>query len=78
MIRLRMNLRGNRLQTDHHAISADKGPEILAVPVASSLMGDFETKLGLVEVEARLKILDNKERSNAVESGHGTDGSTRN
>src|SRR5579863_5981259 len=52
MIRLRMNFGGNRLQTDRHAIPADKGPEILAVPVASALMRDFETELGLVEVEA--------------------------
>ncbi len=71
MIRLRMNLRGNRLQTDHHAVPADKGPEIFSVAVTASLISNLETELGLVEVEARLKIVDNKARSNAVERGHG-------
>ncbi len=71
MIRPRMNLRGNRLQTDHHAVSADKGPEILSMAVTASLISNFETQLGLVEVEARLKIIDDKARSDAVERGHG-------
>jgi hypothetical protein len=71
MIRLRVNLRDNRLQTDHDTVPADKGPEILADPVASSLIGNFEAELGLVEVEARLKILGNKARSDTVEGGHG-------
>ena len=66
-----MNLRGNRLKADHHAVPADEGPDTLADPVASSLIGDFETELGLAEVEARLKIIDNKARSDTVERGHG-------
>ncbi len=71
MIGLRMNLRGNLLEVHHNAVTPDERPEILAVPVASALVGNFKAELGLVEVEARLKILDNKERSNAVEGGHG-------
>jgi hypothetical protein len=71
MIRLRMNLRRNRLQTDHHAVSADEGPEILSLAVTASLVSNFETELGAVEIEGRLKIVDNKARSNAVEGCHG-------
>src|SRR4051794_20986139 len=63
-----MNLRDNRLEADHHAVSADKGPEILSV--AASFVGNFETELGPIEVEGRLKIIDNKARSDAVERGH--------
>jgi hypothetical protein len=72
MIRLRMDLRGNRLQTDHHAVSADEGPEIVCVVVAASLVSNFESEFGLIEVDARLKIIDNKAGSDAVEGGHGT------
>jgi hypothetical protein len=34
-------------------------------------VGNFKTELGLVKIEARLKILNNKKRSDAVERGHG-------
>src|SRR5438128_2314316 len=71
MIRLRVNPRGNRLEHHHDAVTPDHRPKILAVPVPSSLMRNLKTKLGLVEVEARLKILDNKKRSNTVERRHG-------
>ena len=75
MIRLRMNLGGNRLEADHHAVPPDERPEIISVavvvPIASALVGDFKAELGLIEVEARLKILDNKARDDTVESGHG-------
>ena len=71
MIRLRINLRGNLLQIDHHAVSADKGPEILSVAVTASLISNIETELGVIEVEARLKILDNKEGNDTVEGRHG-------
>jgi hypothetical protein len=72
MIRLWMNLRGDRLQTDHRAVSADEGPEVLCVAVASALVSNFKTELGLVEVEARLQIIDNKAWSDAMERSHGS------
>jgi hypothetical protein len=73
MIRLGMNLRGNRLEAHHNAVPADERPEILAVvvPIASAPVGDFKAEFGLVEVEARLKVLDDKARNDTVEDGHG-------
>jgi hypothetical protein len=72
MIRLWMNLRGNCLQTDHCAVSADEGPEVLSVAGASALVSNFKTELGLIKVEARLQIIDNKAWSDAVERSHGS------
>jgi len=73
MVRLRMNLRSNCLEAHHHTVPPDERPEIIfvAVPIASTLVRNFKAELGLVEVEARLKILDNKARNNSVESSHG-------
>jgi hypothetical protein len=71
MIRLRMNLRGNRLEHHHDAVTPDHRPEILRDPVASALVLNFKPDLGLIELEARLKVVDNKERNNAVEGRHG-------
>jgi hypothetical protein len=42
------------------------------VAVASALVSNFKTELGLVEVEARLQIIDNKAWSDAVELSHGS------
>ena len=72
MVRLRMNLRGNLLEHDHDAITLHHPPKILAVPVSSTFVGNFKTELGLIEVEARLKIRDDKEGSDAVEGRHGS------
>src|SRR6266568_2803992 len=55
MIRLRMNLGGNRIENHHDAVT-DERPEILADPVASTLMSNFKTELGLIEVEARSRF----------------------
>ncbi len=66
-----MNLRGNRLEHHHDAVTPDHRPEILALPIASAFVLDFKAEFGLVEVEARLKILDNKEGNDTVERRHG-------
>jgi len=50
MIRLRMNLRGNRLQHHHDAVTPDHRPEILRDPVASALVLNFKPELRLIEV----------------------------
>ena len=71
MIRLRVNPRGNRLEHHHDAVTPDNRPEILGGPIASALVLNFKPELGLIEVESRLKILDNKEGNDTVEGRHG-------
>src|SRR5579872_7044233 len=71
MIGLGMNLRSNRFEAHHDAVTSDERPEILAAPIASAFVRNFKTELGLVEVEARLKIIDNKAWNDTVESRHG-------
>lgn len=66
-----MNFGRNRLETNHNVVTPDECPEILAVAVASALVLDFKAELGLVEVEGRLKIIDDEARNDAVERGHG-------
>jgi hypothetical protein len=71
MIGLGMNLRSNRFEAHHDAVTSDERPEILAAPIASALVLNFKAELGLIEVEARLKIIDNKAWNDTVESRHG-------
>jgi hypothetical protein len=71
MIRLRMNIGGNLLQVDHHAVSPHECPEVFGVRIASALMRNFKTQLRAVKVETGVKILDNKEGSDTVQRRHG-------
>ena len=70
-IGLRMNPGRNGLEANHNVVTPDECPKILAVAVASALVLDFKAELGLVEVEGRLKIIDDEARNDAVERGHG-------
>ncbi len=66
VIRNRVNVRGNCLETNHYRVSADKSPEIIPLPIATALVSDVKTELGAVEIQARLQIVHNKTRDDGV------------
>src|SRR5437016_1334599 len=71
MIWLGMDLRHDCLQHDHHPVALHDSPEVAALFVPSAFMDDFEPQLGLIEVQAFLQVVHNKEWSNAIQRWHG-------
>jgi hypothetical protein len=66
MIWLGMDLRHDCLQHDHHSVALHDCPEVAAVPVSATFMGDVKPQLGLIEVQASLQVVHNKEWSDAI------------
>lgn len=72
VIWLRVDLGRDRLQHNHHAISLHDRPEVLIIPpIPATPVSDFKTQFPAVEIQARLQVVYDKERSNAVQRWHG-------
>ena len=68
VVGLRMDVRGDGLEHEHHLIPGDHGPEVgVAVSVASALVEDGEAESVLVEVQGRGQVVDDEEGSDGVE-----------
>ncbi len=67
MIRLRMDLRRDGLEIDHHPVASNDGEEIISGSIASSFISNVKPQLGLVEGKRSGEVVDNKERSNRVQ-----------
>src|SRR5215467_15067517 len=69
-IRLGMDLRGDGLEHEHDSVASKNGPEILVcLSVASSLIANVESQLGLIERKRSRQIVDNEKGSNTVQHG---------
>src|SRR5579864_4047077 len=66
-IRLRMDVRCDGLQEEHHLVAPNHRPEVLALPIAAALMEYLEAQVGLVEPQGLVQIADDEERCNAVQ-----------
>jgi hypothetical protein len=52
MVGLRMDLRGDGLEHEHHLVPPDHGPEVVVVvSVAAAFVEDAEAEPGLIEVK---------------------------
>jgi hypothetical protein len=64
MIRLGMDLGRDRLKVQHDLIAAHENPIVTYVAIASALVQNLEPKLGLVERNRSLQVVDDEKRSN--------------
>jgi hypothetical protein len=66
MVRQGMDFRCDVFEHEHHLVTRDDGPEVIAVSV-SACMQDVETQPELVEVQGSAQIINNEKRRNAVQ-----------
>lgn len=66
MIGLRMNLRRDGLEHDHDAVALHDTPEIFAVSISSTCVGDRKAQLGAIKVQACLEIVYDKKGRNGI------------
>jgi len=66
MIWLGMNLRRDGLEHDHYAVTLDDAPEIFAVSVSSTSVGDPKAQLGAIKIEACLEIVHDEKGRDGV------------
>ena len=71
-IRLWMDLGRDGLEHEHDPVTSKDSPEVVCVSVASSLITNVESQLGLIERKRSAQVVDNKKGSNTVEHGEST------
>src|SRR4051794_2139921 len=67
MVRLRMDLRCDRLEVQHDPVASNDGEEVISGSIASALIADLKPQLGLVERKRGGQVVDNKKGSNRVQ-----------
>ena len=75
MIRLWMDLGRDGLEHEHDPVAPHDGEVIICVSVATTLMKNVETQLGLIERKRSAQVVDNEEGSNTVQHSESTVGS---
>ena len=68
-IRLWMDLGRDGLEHEHDSVTSKDSPEVVCVSVASSLITNVESQLGLIERKRSAQVVDNKKGSNTVQHG---------
>src|SRR5579864_1420159 len=67
MVRLRMDLRRDRLEVQHNPVASHDGEEVIFWYIASALITKVKPQLGLVERKRSGEVIDNKKGSNRVQ-----------
>jgi len=66
-IGLWMDLGRDGLEEEHGSVAYQDGPEVVSVPVATTLMKDLEPQLGLIKRKCRAQVVDDKRGSRNVQ-----------
>ena len=67
MIWLRVDLRRNCLQHDHHPIALHDSPEVPVRLVSATSVSDFKGQLVTIKLKTLMEVVHNKKRGNAVQ-----------
>jgi hypothetical protein len=67
-----MDFRRDGLEHEHDSVAPKEGPEVVCVSVASSLITNVESQLGLIERKRSAQVVDNKKGRNTVQHGEST------
>src|SRR5438094_4103171 len=64
-----MDLGRDGLEHEHDPVTSKDSPEVVCVSVASSLITNVESQLGLIERKRSAQVVDNKKGSNTIQHG---------
>src|SRR5690349_4151548 len=67
MVRLRMDLRRDGLEHEHDPVASNDGPKVISGSIASALIANGKSQLGLVERKRSGQVVVNKKGSNRVQ-----------